>query len=197
MFQRCLAKSPGFRRCTIGPKLVRKGAGLPSIRTALERNRFCSWQSFHLVCSNVPATAIAGYQTSHSFQLRAWIEMRKKLAFPAGVPMTGWTMGRDNNDGFPRGDMLAAHDPPPEVPSFIQSVCGSGFHNLGFRFGRARRARSPRDLANLWQAILLAGRARFFTVETLLPTQGTRSPRLCGRVPGRQTSLLRQRARRW
>ena len=34
-------------------------------------------------------------------------------------------------------------DLPPEVPSFITRVCGSGFHNPWFRFGQARRARSP------------------------------------------------------
>jgi transposase len=34
-------------------------------------------------------------------------------------------------------------DLPPDGPSFITRVCGSGFHNLGFRFGQARRARSP------------------------------------------------------
>lgn len=31
----------------------------------------------------------------------------------------------------------------PEAPSFITRVCGSGFHILRFRFGQARRKRSP------------------------------------------------------
>lgn len=35
------------------------------------------------------------------------------------------------------------HDLPPKAPSFITRVCRSGFHSLGFRFGQARRARSP------------------------------------------------------
>ena len=35
-------------------------------------------------------------------------------------------------------------DLPPDGPSFITRVCGSGFHSLGFRFGQACRARSPR-----------------------------------------------------
>ncbi|MHA3916719.1 DUF1194 domain-containing protein, partial [Halovulum sp. GXIMD14793] len=34
-------------------------------------------------------------------------------------------------------------DLPPEAPSFITRVCGSGFHIRWFRFGQARRARSP------------------------------------------------------
>ena len=34
-------------------------------------------------------------------------------------------------------------DLPPEAPSFIMRVCGFGFHIPRFRFGQARRARSP------------------------------------------------------
>ena len=34
-------------------------------------------------------------------------------------------------------------DLPPDGPSFITRVCGSGFHIPRFRFGQARRARSP------------------------------------------------------
>ena len=34
-------------------------------------------------------------------------------------------------------------DLPPDGPSFITRVCGSGFHILRLRFGQARRARSP------------------------------------------------------
>lgn len=34
-------------------------------------------------------------------------------------------------------------DLPPEAPSFITRVCGSGFHILRFGFGQARRERSP------------------------------------------------------
>ncbi|MHA3914516.1 hypothetical protein, partial [Halovulum sp. GXIMD14793] len=34
-------------------------------------------------------------------------------------------------------------DLPPEASSFITRVCGSGFHIRWFRFGQARRARSP------------------------------------------------------
>ena len=36
-----------------------------------------------------------------------------------------------------------AGDLPPEAPSFITRVCGFGFHIRRFRFGQARRARSP------------------------------------------------------
>ena len=34
------------------------------------------------------------------------------------------------------------HDLRPETPSFLARVRGFGFHNLQFRFGQARRARS-------------------------------------------------------
>jgi hypothetical protein len=33
--------------------------------------------------------------------------------------------------------------PAPKAPSFITRVCGIGFHIRRFRFGQARRARSP------------------------------------------------------
>jgi hypothetical protein len=36
-----------------------------------------------------------------------------------------------------------AGDLPPAAPSFMMRVCGSEFHILRFRFGQARRARSP------------------------------------------------------
>ena len=34
-------------------------------------------------------------------------------------------------------------DLPPKAPSFVTRVCGIGFHIRRFRFGQARRARSP------------------------------------------------------
>jgi integrase len=40
-------------------------------------------------------------------------------------------------------DLVDVLDLPPEAPSFITRVCGSGFHSLRFWFGQARRARSP------------------------------------------------------
>ena len=46
-------------------------------------------------------------------------------------------------DALRNGEYGTAVDLPPEAPSFITRVCGSGFHNLRFRFGQARRARSP------------------------------------------------------
>ena len=44
---------------------------------------------------------------------------------------------------FMSGRVDAETDLPPEAPSFITRVCGSGFHSIRFRFGQARRARSP------------------------------------------------------
>lgn len=46
-------------------------------------------------------------------------------------------------------------DLPPAAPSVIARVCGSGFHMLRFRFGQARRARSP-HLAQSSGALLRA-----------------------------------------
>ncbi len=40
-------------------------------------------------------------------------------------------------------EMVKPADLPPEAPSFIMRVCGFGFHIRRFRFGQARRARSP------------------------------------------------------
>lgn len=37
---------------------------------------------------------------------------------------------------------MAKDDLPPEAPSFITRVCGSGSHIPGFRFGQARPAQS-------------------------------------------------------
>ncbi|MHC0055371.1 hypothetical protein, partial [Actibacterium sp. D379-3] len=41
------------------------------------------------------------------------------------------------------GGISVVRDLPPDGPSFITRVCGSGFHIPRFRFGQARRARSP------------------------------------------------------
>ena len=38
---------------------------------------------------------------------------------------------------------ISGLDLPPVGPSFITRVCGFDFDNHGFRFGQARRARSP------------------------------------------------------
>ena len=46
-------------------------------------------------------------------------------------------------------------DLPPDGPSFITRVCGSGFHIPRFRFGQARRARSP-QIAQASGALLRA-----------------------------------------
>ena len=46
-------------------------------------------------------------------------------------------------------------DLPPDGPSFIARVCGSGFHSSGRRFGQARRARSP-QIAQASGALLRA-----------------------------------------
>ena len=55
--------------------------------------------------------------------------------------------GREQVALIPAGDLHRLEevedDLPPEAPSFITRVCGSGFHSLRFRFGQARRARSP------------------------------------------------------
>lgn len=40
-------------------------------------------------------------------------------------------------------NLMTSIDLPPEAPSFITRVCGSGFHILRRRFGQVRRARSP------------------------------------------------------
>ena len=53
------------------------------------------------------------------------------------------------------GMFALAIDLPPEAPSFIMRVCGSGFHILRRQFGQARRARSP-QIAQALGALLQA-----------------------------------------
>ena len=63
-------------------------------------------------------------------------------------------------------------DLPPEAPSFITRVCGSGFHSLRFRFGQARRARSP-QIAQASGALLRAFDCRAVSVVGKRSQEGT------------------------
>jgi hypothetical protein len=46
-------------------------------------------------------------------------------------------------EAYPIDLFLIDSDLRPEAPSFITGVCGFGFCIFRFRFGQARRARSP------------------------------------------------------